>query len=231
MFIRRFWILPCSFYTDISKCFFLNCFGWHIYYQVYAHLLRSQSHFFSLITDRKKGNVFTGVCHSVHNWPHGFSVTVHPRYSAIGTGMLYCFRYWIRLWIELFMFTYCSVYFFSETSSSHTHLSHHGTTYLRADTPNNSVAGMLLYERLQFKLLWLLKNVPVTNFHVDCYSIKGKLCKRFSYLRNDRFAEYETSIYTSQRIETTWCKNDAEWDSDRKKKNISWWSTYGRYEK
>ena len=31
----------------------------------------------ALITDRKGRNVFTGVCHSVHNWPHGYSVTVH----------------------------------------------------------------------------------------------------------------------------------------------------------
>ena len=26
-----------------------------------------------------------GVCHSVHNRPHGYSVTVHPCYSAVGT--------------------------------------------------------------------------------------------------------------------------------------------------
>ena len=34
------------------------------------------------------------VSHSVHNWPHGYSVTAHPCYSAVGThptGMLSCF--------------------------------------------------------------------------------------------------------------------------------------------
>ena len=25
-----------------------------------------------------EGNVFTGVCHSVHNRPHAYSVTTHP---------------------------------------------------------------------------------------------------------------------------------------------------------
>ena len=26
----------------------------------------------------REGNVFTGDCHSVHNWPHAYSVTTHP---------------------------------------------------------------------------------------------------------------------------------------------------------
>ena len=30
-----------------------------------------------LLPTARKGNVFTGVCHSVHNWPHGYSVTAH----------------------------------------------------------------------------------------------------------------------------------------------------------
>ena len=41
----------------------------------------------------REGNVFIGVCHSVHNLPHGYSVTAHPCYSAVGTyrtGMLSC---------------------------------------------------------------------------------------------------------------------------------------------
>ena len=48
-------------------------------------------HFYSTA---RKDNVFTGVCHSVHNRPHGYSVTVHPIYSAVGarpTGMLSCY--------------------------------------------------------------------------------------------------------------------------------------------
>ena len=39
----------------------------------------------------REGNVFTGVCHSVHNLPHGYSVTAYPCYGAAGmhhTGML-----------------------------------------------------------------------------------------------------------------------------------------------
>ena len=48
----------------------------------------------------REGNVFTGVCHSVHNRPHAYSVTAHPCwlfvhcYGAVGThptGMLSCF--------------------------------------------------------------------------------------------------------------------------------------------
>ena len=41
----------------------------------------------------REGNIFTGVCHSVHNLPHGYSVTAHPCYGAAGmhhTGMLSC---------------------------------------------------------------------------------------------------------------------------------------------
>ena len=49
-----------------------------------------------LLPTAKEGNVFTGMCHSVHNRPHGYSVTAHPRYGAIlpigkhPTGMLSC---------------------------------------------------------------------------------------------------------------------------------------------
>ena len=42
----------------------------------------------------REGNVFTGVCYSDHNRPHGYSVTALPSYSAVGThptGMLSCF--------------------------------------------------------------------------------------------------------------------------------------------
>ena len=31
----------------------------------------------------REGNVFTGICHSVHNRPHGNSVTAHPCYSTV----------------------------------------------------------------------------------------------------------------------------------------------------
>ena len=33
----------------------------------------------------REGNVFTGVCHFVHNRPHGYSVSAHLWYSAVGT--------------------------------------------------------------------------------------------------------------------------------------------------
>ena len=31
-----------------------------------------------------EGNVFTGVCHSVYNWPHAYSVTAHPCNDVVG---------------------------------------------------------------------------------------------------------------------------------------------------
>ena len=55
-------------------------------------------HWYFLPTARE-GNVFTGICHSVHNWPYGHSITAHPWwllghcYGAVGmhsTGMLSC---------------------------------------------------------------------------------------------------------------------------------------------
>ena len=36
----------------------------------------------------REGNVFTGVCHSVHNRPQGYSVNGHPCYSGVGTHLL-----------------------------------------------------------------------------------------------------------------------------------------------
>ena len=46
-----------------------------------------------LLPTAREANVFTGVCHSVHDRPHGYPVTAHPCYGAIGThptGMLSC---------------------------------------------------------------------------------------------------------------------------------------------
>ena len=42
----------------------------------------------------KEGNVFTGVCRSGHNPPHGYWFTAHPCYGMVGmhpTGMLSCY--------------------------------------------------------------------------------------------------------------------------------------------
>ena len=47
----------------------------------------------SLLPIAREGNVFTGVCHSVHNRPYGYSITAHPCYGAVAThptGMLSC---------------------------------------------------------------------------------------------------------------------------------------------
>ena len=31
-----------------------------------------------LLPTARESNVFTGICYSVHNWPHAYSVTAHP---------------------------------------------------------------------------------------------------------------------------------------------------------
>ena len=49
----------------------------------------------SLLPTAREGNVFTGICHSVQNCPHGYLVTAHPCYSTVGThptGMLSCLQ-------------------------------------------------------------------------------------------------------------------------------------------
>ena len=46
---------------------------------------------FEFLPTARQGRVFRGVCHSVHKWPHGYSITAHPYYGAVGThptGML-----------------------------------------------------------------------------------------------------------------------------------------------
>ena len=51
---------------------------------------------FRFLPTSMEGNVFTGVCHSVHNRPHDYSVTAQPCYSAVGTrptGMLSCYLF------------------------------------------------------------------------------------------------------------------------------------------
>ena len=46
----------------------------------------------NLLPTAREGNVFTGVCHSVHNRPHAYSVTAHPCsvtcYGAVGMHLL-----------------------------------------------------------------------------------------------------------------------------------------------
>ena len=50
----------------------------------------------------REGNGFTGICHSVHNRSHGYSVTAHPCYGAVGThttGMLSFFKWPFLAWV------------------------------------------------------------------------------------------------------------------------------------
>ena len=46
----------------------------------------------------REGNVFTGVCHSVHNRPHGYSVTDHPCNGTVGMHSTECFLINARKW-------------------------------------------------------------------------------------------------------------------------------------
>ena len=49
---------------------------------------------FRFLLTAREGNVFTGVYHSVHKRPHGYSVIAHPCNGSVGThptGMLSCF--------------------------------------------------------------------------------------------------------------------------------------------
>ena len=53
-----------------------------------------EKHIRVLLPTTRESNAFTGVRHSVHNRSHGFSVTAHPCYGAVGThptGMLSCY--------------------------------------------------------------------------------------------------------------------------------------------
>ena len=57
----------------------------------------------------REGNVFTGVCHSVHNRPHVYSVTAHPCYSVVGThptGMLSCSSLCLSLTLTVCLFLF-----------------------------------------------------------------------------------------------------------------------------
>ena len=50
---------------------------------------------FEFLPTGREGKVLRGVCHSVHKWPHRYSITDHPYYGAVGThpaGMLSFYR-------------------------------------------------------------------------------------------------------------------------------------------
>ena len=47
-------------------------------------LMCSKKRTFELLPTARKGKVFTGMCHSVHCWPHGYSFTANPCYCVVG---------------------------------------------------------------------------------------------------------------------------------------------------
>ena len=54
---------------------------------------RSCRKILKILPTAREPHVFRVVCHSVHNLPHGYSVTAHPYYGAVGrhpTRMLFC---------------------------------------------------------------------------------------------------------------------------------------------
>ena len=56
--------------------------------------LGSTDEIMHVLPTAREGNVFTGVCNSVHKWPHGCWFTAHSCYGAVGThptAMLSCF--------------------------------------------------------------------------------------------------------------------------------------------
>ena len=61
----------------------------HAYYNINTFRVNTLK---ILLPTVREGNVFTGVCHSVHNRPHDYLFTAHPCYGEVGThsaGMLF----------------------------------------------------------------------------------------------------------------------------------------------
>ena len=47
-----------------------------------------------LLQTVREGNVFTCICDSVHNQPHGYSITAHPCWLlGLSSSLLQCGRY------------------------------------------------------------------------------------------------------------------------------------------
>ena len=73
-------------YTKNESAQHLSNYGKMHFLELYLSELR-------FLPTAREGNVFRGVCHSVHNRPHCYSVTAHPWYGAVGmhpTGMVSC---------------------------------------------------------------------------------------------------------------------------------------------
>ena len=79
-----------------QRCFqFCSLFSLKTAIRLHHEQLRLTSYIGAriLLPTAREGNVFRGVCHSVHNRPHDDSVTAHPYYGVVGTrstGMLPC---------------------------------------------------------------------------------------------------------------------------------------------
>ena len=88
--------------TDISLFVKTCAIVYRLYYLSQYHTIRKfirNSSFKQVcVPTSREGNVFTGVYQSVHNRPHGYWVTAHLRYNAVGThptGMLSCLNAFI----------------------------------------------------------------------------------------------------------------------------------------
>ena len=62
-------------------------------------------HYRGLLPTEREGNVFTGVCYSVHNRPHAYSVTAHPCWLL---GHILWFGRYVSFW-NAFLFILCTI--------------------------------------------------------------------------------------------------------------------------
>ena len=65
--------------------------------------LQGNNSTFLLLPTAREGNVYTGICHSVHNWPHAYSATAHPCW-LLGH-LLQCG--WYAPFLNAFLFDFC----------------------------------------------------------------------------------------------------------------------------
>ena len=61
----------------------------------------------SLLPTAREGNVFTGICHSVHNWPHDYLVTAHPCW-LLGHCLSLLRRGWYASYWNAFLLMVCT---------------------------------------------------------------------------------------------------------------------------
>ena len=77
-------------------CYCSNC-SWFCAFSVFMTEATHQNTFCPIVEflpNTREGNVFTGVCHSVHHRPLGYWFNAHPCYGVVGMhpiGMLSCY--------------------------------------------------------------------------------------------------------------------------------------------